>query len=800
MSLRPDNQSGPMVGGNPPNNSQYGELFVEKNVQVLVEALAVCGFDITGYSTKPTIDHYRKNIIAMRGDWLGFMKWKIASYIAIGHNHEPPTKPEGVEDDPAVLLGGRAMQWLKLIRRTRPERFQQILCTLDTVKRAMQRPDSKALRAAERKAYIALTTERERISEAAFYSEEQLWEPIPSVGPDPESVSSADMEREVERTAREIAQEMRNFTWEDTLRPFFPSTKANYLTTRSKGGAVGYIMHSKELESLKASDQELITWKEEGRGIRSRRVTVDDSNLNERWRQLYEKLVQAAIKEEKNVTLVALAEALKVRVISKGPVATYTVLKPVQKWMWNALRSHSSGAFKLIGEEITSAYMIEQLGQLREQESYLSGDYSAATDNLDPKLSAIVVRVLGERIDDRRLRELFLDSLIGHKIRNPDDPNQLTPQKWGQLMGSIVSFPILCIVNAAICRYARERSVRRKLRLVDAKIACNGDDCSFRANRVGQRAWENAARATGMAPSMGKYFFSSEFIQMNSAQFQVVSNKPEESDLNPLAHTLELVPKVNMGLLAGLGRTTGSKVEKGNNPSNWGSLNSISINSHTLINECAAEDKERVFKIYLNKNWEKLKSTRLPWFLPEHLGGLGLPIFPEYKTIVDGQEKKPWVPTTLDLRLAASVYKHGRNISKRPEGVDWKVWEYAQKRIKHFPQTINQSYEFHTSNGSEGPENQSYESIMGKLCIESIFTQPFNKVYRESREQNLTLRKVEKELQRCMKFMGEVEPFTVENLPKVPNNASKLNYGLISSSKFQATALNLNELFFSREA
>jgi hypothetical protein len=536
-------------------------------------------------------------------------------------------------------------------------------------------------------------------------------------------------------------------------------------------------MDSDPMKTLRKIGAKLVSWKAVGKG-RSYRVEMDDSALLDVWRQLYEGLLDEAMEEDKKVSLVALAEALKVRVISKGPVATYTVLKPLQKWMWRMLKHHKSGAFRLIGEEIGAEYLENQLGELREGESYLSGDYKSATDNLNPEISNAIVDELAEGIDDRRVRKLFKESLTGHMIEDPEKPGHFQQQKWGQLMGSITSFPILCIANAAICTLSREADLGRKLNLASAKIALNGDDCVFRATPEGRTAWEEYARASGMAPSVGKYFFSRKFLNMNSAQFLVRPTILNEENGTIRKKFLEWVPRINMGLLVGLGRSTSGKVEKASVTS-WGTVNSISKNAHTLVNECAVEDRERVFKAYLNSNWKMLAlkkgpkgniiaGTRLPWFLPEALGGLGLPTFPDYIVLKDGKMTQPWMPTEIDLRLAAALARFGALPAKSPEGVTWKVWEHAQKRMRDFPtgSTVHAMYEHHSAPDPEGGLSSVGQfSMMSRLVIEALFTLPFGQVYKEGREKNQTLRRIEDAVDKVKKHMGKVEPFQADALP-----------------------------------
>ena len=232
-------------------------------------------------------------------------------------------------------------------------------------------------------------------------------------------------------------------------------------------------------------------------------------------------------------------------------------------------------------------------------------------------------------------------------------------------------------------------------------------------------------------------------------------------------------------------------------------MNSVSKNAHTLINECPIEDRERVFKMYLNRNWTTLSQCRLPWFLPEHLGGLGLPTFPDYIVEKDGKVTRPWVPTDVDLRLAAAVHKLGEKISKRPEGVSWKVWAYAQRRLKDFVNPIRPVVEGPLRADGEPLRpivHEDYQvmeedDLMGKLCIEALFTQELNMVYKEEQSRNKVLRLVEAMVDRAKKIMGKVEPFTPNTLASaaVPDELRPLFLKLSDTAYVESTFIRTEE-------
>lgn len=792
----------PMVGGvvtplvAKPKKSGSAEVKSSECVEKIVVVCELLGFRPEGFKPRGTEQHHAECIRRMGGDWMGFYKYKIASWVAACLEQELPTQPRPLAgfDTPGELMGSTCGRWMKLMRR--PEHagaFDSLIASMMTVKRAFPRP-TKAMM--DRK---ILETAQDLTRKVKV----ENWKIVPKPHPGVENEKDTlERSRGMTGEEREFRRNLENMVDQlfdgkafepsrDMVEPFFPSTNANYITTRGNGGAVGHLMNSELMAGLLRPDGTLIH-QEEGMGL----DLIDDSKLVDLYGALIERIIEGAMQEEKKVTLVALAEALKIRIISKGPVLTYTCLKPLQKWLWKTLVQDGSGAFKLIGEEITGEYLRTQLGPLREDESYMSGDYKAAKDNLKPWVSETITRRIGEKcIKDRRIRQLFTAALTGHQIVVAGEAK---PQTYGQLMGSIVSFPILCIANATIVKMAREESTQRQnLSLKAARVAINGDDCVMRLNPRGKAAWERWAHISGMEPSLGKCFFSRKFLNMNSAQFKVeyrshlerpsfltdyMSPKLELDPETGLELHLRRVPFINMGLVVGQGRTTSGKLDRVK-IADWGTINSISSNAHTLVGECRPEDKLRVFKKYLNHNWEllnggrdaktgKLRKLGLPWFLPEHLGGLGLPTFPDHK--VEGA--CPYMPTEVDLRMAAVIHKHGKLPAKRPEGVAWKVWDYALRRLKDFRFVkdglgLEANREIAEFLGRDSDIIAvSEKDVAGKLCIEAMFTQPFNRMYVEAKERNLTLRAVEREVRRCLRSreMQNVQPYTYKNMPSAP--------------------------------
>jgi len=157
---------------------------------------------------------------------------------------------------------------------------------------------------------------------------------------------------------------------------------------------------------------------------------------------------------------------------------------------------------------------------------------------------------------------------------------------------------------------------------------------------------------------------------------------------------------VNMGLLQGL-RRSGGQLSLVNDEGEWGTLGGL---ARQLIDDSPEDLKESVLCQFIHNNSEALKQFSLPWFLPEHLCGVGLPTVGKY------------APAKFDLQVARKIYENPDkfHVSTIKPDVPYKVWEYATGR---FRATNAQKF-----NGYGEDESMLSESdILGALCIESLF-------------------------------------------------------------------------------
>jgi hypothetical protein len=526
------------------------------------------------------------------------------------------------------------------------------------------------------------------------------------------------LKRRIEALVSQVCQGEK-FTREDRVRPIMPSTSANYINTRSGQGSLGYLLKNDLLEHLREPGGLLgIIAEENGRMEEDKREdeTVTYEILEERFRARYgeawDELMEKALKEIPLVKAVPLKEALKTRVITKGPPLTGYVLKSLQKKLFKVLRKHS--VFRLIGEPDSVENMQENLGSaLKAGEIYMSGDYKGATDNILSWISEYVAErfshELGLTKDEERL---FKRALTGHifdvseKGKIIKRSERFKVQRRGQLMGSIISFPVLCIVNAVVCQWAIELAEGRRIGLRNLRMAINGDDVVLRSKESVYPYWQKIAAWVGLEESIGKTYVSREFFNINSRTYiRLTAPIKYQTTCGDRTVTRERnftkVKFINSGLLQGMNRSSVQDVEAHIDDPR---LN-IGAVAHVLVQETPEKVLPVVYDAFLERHKNALKRLRLPWFIPRWLGGLGLPPLGE-----------KWTNSDLDLRIAARIlfnWKKRKPIMLGSEGGPWRIRAEAEKRL---PPLKTEDFA-----NKDSIHVQAYERLLGLAGVNLLF-------------------------------------------------------------------------------
>lgn len=667
---------------------------------------------------EPTIKHWNKVL----SDWTNrqqrplnradeartafkLIKYKLDSYVAAqyGSSQPEPPFPFEIADNPAVLIGGRWQRYTEDYLLQGKQRME-FISSIKSIKKGLPRPP------------------KEMLIQAEIDIAESLTEPQP---PKPDFNTKEGQERlfvmrEIQRTVNELFKGKR-FRLSEQMKAFFPSTSANYNMSRNQLGAlreVAQVIHDNNLFTQSKfeyqPDGDLLQYREplvkiykkdkDGDAImqedeRPDHVTYDASRLQEKVFKLNKILKRMALREIPSAEPVALAEALKVRVITKGPPLTYTYLKPLQRFLHRILRNHP--VFQLVGKPVNDQVLYsQQMDYLKTGESLNSGDYNDATNKIKSWVSECVVfhlsqgRNLGLSKDDT---DLFVKSLVHHLINGKD-------QETGQLMGSIMSFPVLCIANAALCRASMEVSEKRVISLEEARLLINGDDCLFPLNEEGREFWIRMGHVMGLEVNTGKSFFSREFCNINSRDFTLtpLSTYPNEYKIEP-------VPFINAGLMYGLKRSEGHTSVKDIADSRY----SLGQSARELMDNCPFYCKQAVMRTFI-ANHPELKQTSLPWHIPEWAGGIGIP---DEETVYDDVDTSPWtkVKYKRDLSALKELLLHWDTY--KPETTTSQalinVHQYAVRRLEPY---------VHTRRTELGEHENSYKTLYGLMCCEWLFT------------------------------------------------------------------------------
>ena len=423
--------------------------------------------------------------------------------------------------------------------------------------------------------------------------------------------------------------------------PLFPSTSAHVekSAARKHGGAVNIVKKFFN-KPQKTGDLESMSY-------HPRTGVIEHFSVN--YPESASRIANSLLDSQFNAVPVYLQEPLKVRTITKGPSSPYWIFRPIQKFLWSTIQRHP--VFELIGTPIKSELLEKMLPFRNPEGSWLSGDYSAATDNLVRWLSKFIWSEICLRtgISDEFYR-LGLKGLVDHTIKYED--GTIIRQRNGQLMGSPLSFPILCIANAAICLLAFDK----KRRNIDAcALRVNGDDCVMCYTQEERDRWSALAEFIGMSPSPGKCYYAKDWLQMNSELFVQRS----ESKFSQ-------IPFINFSLAS-------PTLAKG------GLERGITSLQQTMENFCLGRSS-RFIDIWIRRMFPYLREKvpgLISWYLPQCLGGLGL--MTKYPKKDPKLGEKP-IFSTRQLAVATLFYNNAIEGKESPYALSDEVTSEANYR------------------------------------------------------------------------------------------------------------------------
>lgn len=695
-------------------------------LEVYLDLYHLYGFDFSRFNSLQLDRQVLKSLglleeFLKRDDWLSYFKWKNAAFFSYWMGQVQPAPPKDFKvngwEQPGFLFGGPFYAFLKRGMRCQEFRRSFSLSILQS-KKGMPRPTDKMVRAAEVKSFNTMTTLKMQENFVYKWVAESSKEVVPPAmlrhytdcyNPfDNELTYDREYFRgQIKRTTREVFHGA-DFSLDLLTHYCLPSSSANYNWSRGKTGTYAALEDlvdketgTKLLDLLKTSeiafklkltkltgyvseyygakgqeDELLNNFEESCREVVG--LEVDDAAFLRKWRIFYWNCVRLALEEEPRCQVVGLKEALKIRCISKGPPVTYFVLKPFQKLMWKQLQKFWN--FELTGTPITTELMNRRFGRLGPNYRLHSGDYSSATDELHSWASEqfcdsffeVAEKSLGFSMGP--FSELFKRALTGHIY--VDEELGEKPQMRGQLMGSIISFPVLCIANFAMSRAAWEVAHQRVLRrITDYPIWINGDDIlTAYLNLRYPSVWKGFGNVMGLSESVGKTYDSKVFCSINSHFFMQDENA-----------RWFLIPYVNLGLMDGVERSTGGV--KSSSEKNGTQLGTV---HRELMKTVPLSLREAVHNDFLYRHFNQLKEFPGPWFLPSYMGGAGL------------QPIDPYTVSELQrVTLARELLSRGLKVPVDASQKDWMLYDNFNKVVREFNPLSDSYYYRHYENDTE---------------------------------------------------------------------------------------------------
>jgi len=340
-----------MVAGAPPGIHQVADC-----LDVLLTLCTIYGFK-GGWNDAETRKHWEAG--HEECGWVNFAKYKLAAFFAF-HTMTPlPKSPlKTLVDLPQKLVGGRLGRFIdNYVHKAKANsklEFLGFLSSIKQSKKGMPRMGEETLRAAEREFILEMTAEQV-LKPRSRYEPLVPWNEVDAIRGDVEiTLTQGSVRDQLKRTVKELLKG-RHYTTKDRVRRLFPSTSANYIRSRTGGGAVGEIIEDRELlaglrkpngyvrqdkiEKVLGGGSGEEEIEDEGWIIRPL-VKNESDELDKAFSTFWIRLMSKAAVEKPLVEPVALAEPLKKRIITKGPPFTQTVLKSLWKFLHDILRKH----------------------------------------------------------------------------------------------------------------------------------------------------------------------------------------------------------------------------------------------------------------------------------------------------------------------------------------------------------------------------------------------------------------------------------------------------------------------------
>ncbi|QJT73670.1 RNA-dependent RNA polymerase [Botrytis cinerea ourmia-like virus 4] len=206
----------------------------------------------------------------------------------------------------------------------------------------------------------------------------------------------------------------------------------------------------------------------------------------------------------------------KIRVVTMQGAKVKRVLRPVH----NALYSYLSSFGWLVRGDVGEADFEAIIRDKREGESFISGDYEQATNFICTDSVQAIVSVIAEdpHLSDEE-RKVLIGSFDNVTVVSRTG-DLVCVVRNGSMMGNLVSFPLLCILNK--CCYDISRRVEAYtggFEYVDRVGRFNGDDCAFCGTDSFFQIWRDTTSRYGLVVQEQKTGISDRWIELNSESY-----------------------------------------------------------------------------------------------------------------------------------------------------------------------------------------------------------------------------------------------------------------------------------------
>nr|UYL94445.1 MAG: putative RNA-dependent RNA polymerase [Sanya botourmia-like virus 3] len=235
----------------------------------------------------------------------------------------------------------------------------------------------------------------------------------------------------------------------------------------------------------------------------------------------------------------------KFRTVTMQSARVKRVLKPVH----SALYDHLSSFGWLVRGDVNLKDYQAVIEDLRDGEKIISGDYTAATDNIYLEAVTAIVEVLSECPElSEEERKVLVGSFTN--LRWESSSGKQHPILRGSMMGNLVSFPLLCLLNKACFDISTDLFYGSGTRRVGR---FNGDDCLFPGCPRFFRLWREVTGTFGLKVNESKTGISAFWADLNSQPFcrgkRGLNPKPVLSFLRPFRQESDdLVSEVYQGI------------------------------------------------------------------------------------------------------------------------------------------------------------------------------------------------------------------------------------------------------------